>query len=78
MEKNQKKESKLKKFVRENTEEVFLISLGIGLVLIPAIFLGITSSIGSKRKYRFLEKALEKGAKVIEIKPNGEISDAIK
>lgn len=78
MEKNQKKESKLKKFVRENTEEVFLISLGIGLVLIPAIFLGITSSIESKRKYRFLEKALEKGAKVIEIKPNGEVSNSVK
>lgn len=78
MEKDQRKESRFKKFVRENTEEVFLISLGIGLVLIPAIFLGITSSIESKRKYRFLEKALEKGAKVIEIKPNEEISDAIK
>lgn len=38
MEKDQRKESRFKKFVRENTEEVFLISLGIGLVLIPAIF----------------------------------------
>lgn len=78
MEKDQRKESRFKKFVRENTEEVFLISLGIGLVLIPLIFLGIMSNIENKRKYKFLEKALEKGTKIIEIKPDGEISNSVK
>lgn len=78
MEKNQKKESKLKKFVKENAEELQALSLGIGLVLIPAIFLGIMSNIENKRKYKFLEKALEKGTKIIEIKPDGEISNSVK
>lgn len=77
MEKNQKKESKLKKFISENAEEIQAISLGLGFILVPLIFLGIMSNIENKRKYRFLEKALEKGTKIIEIKPDGEISDGI-
>lgn len=77
MEKNQKKESRFKKFVSENAEEIRTISLGLGLILVPLIFLGIMSNIENKRKYRFLEKALEKGTKIIEIKPDGGISDGI-
>lgn len=77
MEKNQKKESKLKKFISENAKEIACISLELGFILVPLIFLGIMSNIENKRKYRFLEKALEKGTKIIEIKPDGEISDGI-
>lgn len=36
------------------------------------------SNIENKRKYKFLEKALEKGTKIIEIKPDGEISNSVK
>lgn len=78
MEKNQKKESKLKKFISENAEEIQALSLGLGVILVPLIFLGIMSNIENKRKYKFLEKALEKGTKIIEIKPNGEVSNSVK
>lgn len=57
MEKKQEEESRFKKILRENSAEIAVILI----MSLPIIAIGVAFNIESKRKYRFLEKALEKG-----------------